>query len=152
MFGCEAEGAGSGLVCGRATADLKGIIMMRWISAAGFLVGAMFALLPGHVFGQRSVAGQVFNRPTVSPYLNLLRGTGSGSLPSYYTLVRPQIEQRQENIRQQAALQQLETRINQPLRANVQPGTGASSAIRGTGHATYFQNYSHFYSRTTVPR
>ena len=108
---------------------------------------AVATLTPGEAHAQRSVADQVLNRPTVSPYLNLLRGSGNASLPTYYTLVRPQIEQRQENIRQQAAIQQLQTRINQPLRTQAPAGTGASSAIRGTGHATYFLNYSHFYGQ-----
>jgi hypothetical protein len=81
------------------------------------------------------------SRPTVSPYLNLLR-TDRGPLPNYYTFVRPQLEQQWTNqqlqsgiIQNRTNLQAVGQRVGQIEAATMQPtGTGAS-----------FMNYSHYY-------
>jgi hypothetical protein len=73
--------------------------------------------------------------------LNLLR-RDSGRLPNYYSLVRPQ--QRQESVsrQQQQQLNRQAARVsglsNQFLEAE-------QGAIRPTGSASMFMNYSHFY-------
>lgn len=83
------------------------------------------------------------SRPTVSPYLNLLRND-SGAIPNYYSLVRPQQQQIATNQQQQIELtrqrQQLESLNNNLLR--VQEPT-----IRATGIGSGFQDYSHFFPR-----
>ena len=51
----------------------------------------------------------LYNRPTVSPYLNLTSRNSNG-LSNYHTLVRPQLDQEQVNVQrqQQATRQQQE--------------------------------------------
>ena len=89
--------------------------------------------------------GDPLQRPTVSPYLNLLRGTSEGALPNYYTLVRPQLQQRAAALQQQASINQLQRQVNSlPRRDRL---SGVSGEIRTTGHTTLFQNYSHYYQR-----
>jgi len=88
--------------------------------------------------------GDTYARPTVSPYLNLLRGSGEGNLPNYYTLVRPQLQARAAAFQQQQSIQNLQRQINSlPRRDRI---SGVSGEIRTTGHPTVFQNYSHYYS------
>lgn len=81
-------------------------------------------------------------RPTVSPYLNLL-GQQSPGVSNYFTLVRPQIDQRNEQLRQQREIQQLQ-RQSLTQRTGGVPVSG-SREIRGTGHESVFMNYSHYY-------
>ncbi|MCA9215346.1 MAG: hypothetical protein KDB27_19910 [Planctomycetales bacterium] len=59
----------------------------------------------GQIAGSRSATQNfLYNRPTVSPYLNLTRQDSvQTGLPSYYTQVRPQIERREQD--QQQAIQ-----------------------------------------------
>jgi hypothetical protein len=77
--------------------------------------------------------------PTVSPYLNLLTRNQQGIVP-YQTLVKPLIDQRNAIQRQGAALSQLQQQVY-----TAGPG-GATGTPGATGHATFFMNYSHFYS------
>ena len=51
----------------------------------------------------------LYNRPTVSPYLNLTSRSSNG-ISNYHTMVRPQLDQEQTNLRrqQQANRQQQE--------------------------------------------
>lgn len=75
--------------------------------------------------------------PTVSPYLNLLRG-GPGS---YQSLVQPLVNNNQASRQNARQIQQLE-------RNNAARRTGRSSGSQlfaPTGHTTAFRNYSHFY-------
>ena len=93
-------------------------------------------------------------RPTVSPYLNLLRQNNSG-VPNYYTLVRPELQQLQVNQQQQALLlkqnsqiQQLQTNL---LRTQTEgPISGSPSWFQTPGTRSTFQNTSQFYSRSGV--
>ncbi len=81
---------------------------------------------------------------TVSPYLNLLNRQGTG-LPSYQTLVRPQLRSDQEFARQQNQIQRLQ-RQQSGLAAGGSLGPrGISTQIRGTGHVTRFMDTSHFF-------
>ena len=77
------------------------------------------------------------NGPTVSPYLNLLQVNSQGLIP-YQNLVTPQINQQNALNRQAGAIQQLQQQVN----ASGTVGSGG----RGTGHTTFFMNYSHYYS------
>jgi hypothetical protein len=85
------------------------------------------------------------NRPTVSPYLNLLNPTGSGT-SNYFTTVRPQIQAREELIRQQAQISQIQRQVQRGQPGGV-PVRG-SQEIRATGHETTFMNYLHYYPVT----
>jgi hypothetical protein len=77
-----------------------------------------------------------FGRPAISPYLNLNRG-GVPAI-NYFNLVRPQ----QDAF---AAIQGLEYGQEQLQQFQY----GAQSPFVGTGHATSFFNYSHYYPRLT---
>jgi hypothetical protein len=81
-------------------------------------------------------------RPSVSPYLNLLRNTGGGT-SNYFTLVRPQLQAREALQRQQAQINQVQRQAQRGQPGGV-PVRG-SQEIRGTGHETAFMNYLHYY-------
>ncbi len=72
------------------------------------------------------------NGPTVSPYLNLLQSDSFG-VTNYQSLVRPLVNQGNAIRRQGGALQQLER------------ATYSAGPRLGTGHSSYFMNYSHFF-------
>ncbi len=88
----------------------------------------------------RKIQNSLYNRPTVSPYLNLLQPQGGG-LPNYQTLVRPAIDQRRRNQdtnRQIAELQGV-------VAANNVRDQRGETQFRPTGHATGNFYYSHFF-------
>lgn len=77
--------------------------------------------------------------PTVSPYLNLLQNNNPlTSIPNYQSLVRPLVDQQNAIQRQGNSIQQLQQQVS--------TGAGRGAGQRGTGHASFFMNYSHFYS------
>jgi hypothetical protein len=84
------------------------------------------------------------SRPTVSPYLNLLR-RNTGPLPNYYSLVRPQLQQLETNQRQQV----LNTQQQGELRNLDRRLQITESPVASTGARSVFRNYSNFY---TMPR
>ena len=65
------------------------------------LVVAFAAIAPSAALAQAPFSNTAVNRPVVSPYLNLLNQNSAGT-SNYYTLVRPQIQAREELVRQQA--------------------------------------------------
>lgn len=80
-------------------------------------------------------------RPTVSPYLNLLNlNNQQASLPNYQTLVRPQLDQRQESQQQQRQIRQLNQQVSNIDRRSLNNQQGSA-----TGHPTRFMTYSHYY-------
>ena len=64
-----------------------------------------------------SVQSHIQNRPTVSPYLNLLNNSSREGIPSYFTQVRPQLQAR-------AAAQRAEQSIEDAV---VQFGSGGQA-------------------------
>jgi len=83
------------------------------------------------------------NRPTVSPYLNLIVDQQNRGLSTYHTLVRPQLEQRRQAQEQQVAIQRLNSQLSgvrSQLRRNTVPGQPTA-----TGHMTRFMTHSHYY-------
>ena len=81
-------------------------------------------------------------RPTVSPYLNLL-GPNQAVVTSYQTLVRPMIVERDATARQSANIQQIQ---QQPRRS--QASGKRSPQDERTMQAARFLNYSHYYGET----
>lgn len=75
-----------------------------------------------------------FNRPALSPYLNLNRG-GAPAI-NYFNLVRPQ---------QDAALTFRGLRYGQQELFQQQSQFEQNRTYVGSGHATSFFNYSHYY-------
>jgi hypothetical protein len=77
-------------------------------------------------------------RPTLSPYLNMLRGGNPAA--NYYMGVIPERERRFQENRVDRELSNLERRST--------PGSEFDDflpTLEGTGHATYFMNSSPFY-------
>jgi hypothetical protein len=80
-------------------------------------------------------------RPTVSPYLNLLRND-NGALPNYYSLVRPQLNQ-------QSFDNQILSRAESQARATQKLSDVATKGQSGpTGTSSTFRNFSHFRDRS----
>lgn len=78
--------------------------------------------------------------PTVSPYLNLFRDEreAGDSIPSYYTIVRPQLEQ-------QATFEQQQREIQQ-LQRQVQGGTQSrATTVQGNGMQARYMDTAQFY-------
>ena len=77
-------------------------------------------------------------RPVVSPYINL---GGRNPVVNYYGIIRPELESRSLELRQQQNLQQLERRLRE--------GEAKTEELMlpRTGHRSYFMNLSHYYPR-----
>ena len=108
-----------------------------------FVVCAIGAMAPSAASAQLPFSDMPSIRPSVSPYLNLLRNSGGG-VSNYYTLVRPQIQAREALMRQQAQINQVQRQVQRGQPGGV-PVRG-SQEIRGTGHETAYMNYLHYYA------
>jgi hypothetical protein len=122
----------------------KGIPMVR-LSVFAALAVVGLALSAEECFAQGRNAAlntqrALLNRPTVSPYLNLLQPQGNG-LPNYQTLVKPAIDQRRRDQETQRQIYQLQSSVA----ANTARETRGESTFRPTGHTTTFFYHSHFY-------
>jgi hypothetical protein len=113
--------------------------MMKSVAIALFAVVVMAGTLRSE---QLPFSNAIPNRPAVSPYLNLLNQSNPG-VSNYLTLVRPQLEQREQLIRQQAQIRQIQRQVERGQPGGV-PVRG-SQEIRGTGHETAYRNYLHYY-------
>jgi hypothetical protein len=119
-----------------------------------------FALVATLLFSAAESYGQVgtgrnpLPKPTVSPYLNLLRGN-TGPVPNYHSLVRPQLQQQAINQQQRAInlKQQSLSQANQQGIQRVQQGLFElrQSQASPTGTGGGFMNFSHFYSLSGAP-
>jgi hypothetical protein len=116
------------------------------------LVAAVGALVPNVAWAQAGAGGLYSGRsdnpvgPTVSPYLNLLQNNNQlNPVTSYQSLVRPLVDQGDAIRRQGNSINQLQQRVNANTSALSAPG-------RGTGHTTFFMNYSHYYSMPSAGR
>jgi hypothetical protein len=103
---------------------LVGLVTLVTLFATGTAWGQGFAR-PGTV---------PFQRPVLSPYLNLARG-GNTAI-NYYGLVRPQIDFTN-------SISALEQQVQSSQAAGI-GGEGESAALV-TGHSTRFFNYSHYF-------
>jgi hypothetical protein len=88
----------------------------------------------------------VQRRPTLSPYLNLLRNDGDdlGGLPNYHTFVRPMLQQQRTNRSTSRQIQGLSQEV-QAVNRQLAYQSSESSVLRPTGHQTVFMNFSHYY-------
>jgi hypothetical protein len=103
---------------------------------------AVIILSAGDAKAQLPFSNSVPLRPAVSPYLNLLNTNSSGT-SNYFTQVLPQVRAREELIRQQSQINQIQRQVQRGQAGGV-PIRG-SQEIRGTGHETFFLNHSHFF-------
>lgn len=86
--------------------------------------------------------GGSFSRPTVSPYLELTTGINSGT--SYFTRVRPALQQQQINQSAQQSFVQLQRGLIQATQSTRASPT-AREPIRATGHPIAFMYYGNYY-------
>jgi hypothetical protein len=113
-----------------------------------FAALAAVALSPGVLHAQLGpyVQPQTYNpyaRPTISPYLNMVR-PGTNPALNYYGLVRPQIQTSR-------ALQAFQQELL-PVAGGLAPAVeqaGAVSNLPTTGHKTSFYNYSTYFPSAT---
>ncbi len=99
----------------------------------------------------------IYSRPAVSPYTMLgTQGAGGGinnqtgatSPLVYQQLIQPQLQQQQQVIEQQSQTRQLGRLQNQVQQIQRDTrGRQIDETIRPTGHASTYQNLSHFYPR-----
>jgi hypothetical protein len=98
----------------------------------------------------RATQNYLYNRPTVSPYVNLATRDPSYGLSNYFTMVRPRLEhdeeqlvQRQQNARVQQQLSQIQTQVQQQQQQMGLPTTGQMGwSQRGYPRT---QTYLHYY-------
>lgn len=115
---------------------------------------ALALLGTGEVFAQNGVGGgqkpfeSIYRRPTVSPYQQLSNfANNPQAAPNIYQqMVQPLQQQQEQQIQAMSQGRQLNRLQNQVQQ--IQRGTTArqvDETIRPTGHASTFQNLSHFY-------
>ena len=98
----------------------------------------------------RSLANGTFNylssRPTVSPYLGLLQQQNLGGVPAYHSVVRPrlqQIQQQREQDQQRAQIAQVQNHLSS-VRHNIRRAQD-NNGVFPTGHPTRYGNTMHYY-------
>ena len=95
-----------------------------------------------------------FERPTVSPYLQLHREDLDGTLPNYFAFVRPQIQQQELLEQQRTELQTIHRRLQQSGRQAATAGAGSAPGTAGppaTYHAR-FLNTGGYFSGVPLPQ
>lgn len=90
----------------------------------------------------RSPHQNIFHRPTVSPYLQLLANPNRGGLPQYHTMVKPRLEARERTRQQESQISRMQQQITS-IQQSVAPQRRDGVAI--TGHPTRFMNMIHYY-------
>ena len=126
--------------------------MWRFTMAGAVVIWGLLMMAPQRADAQLPSASNprtfvqkyLYNRPTVSPYLNLLRFDQRDSgIPNYQTLVRPMLEQRERNRAAQKDISRLQSQVGS-LRSDFVRSQQNQAGFR-TGHPTRFMTYSHFY-------
>ena len=91
------------------------------------------------------VDNYILSRPTVSPYLNLVRRDGFGGVTNYQTLVRPQLEQREFARIQQAEIDRVRQQLSVQQRRIESVQQQRAQRVFSTGHPTRFMNLQQYY-------
>ena len=78
-------------------------------------------------------------RPTISPYVGLLQ-SNTGSIPNYFTLVRPRLDQQQFNSQVRATERIRSQQIQQLSRS-----AAGGEPVLQTGKQAGFMQFLHFY-------
>lgn len=93
---------------------------------------------------------RAYQRPALSPYIDLLssqRGRAGGRSFGfeYFRRVQPELQLRRESAALEDSVRRLNTELNQQRQQLLQQ-RGSGSQLSGTGHSTYFMNYSGYYN------
>lgn len=112
------------------------------------IVGCVLAIcFASDVYAQRSSDSQYRPAtPTMSPYVGLLQ-TNTGSIPNYYSLVRPRLEQRAFNNQVQYT-----TRVQSLQIQEISSGTTAVAPSSQTGKGAGFLQFLHYFPPQTPTR
>ena len=90
----------------------------------------------------------IYSRPNVSPYMQLQQ-QGLNPMQNqniYQTMVQPQVQQQQQQLQQLQQARQINKMQNQVQQIQRDTrGRQIDETIRPTGHASTYQNLSHFY-------
>jgi hypothetical protein len=128
------------------------MLRITLIAAAGLLA---VSILPGDARAQGPGGGSlpfsnVYKRPVMSPYTALgFQGANvqqGGAANIYQNQILPRLELERQQVEQMRQRKQIGGLTNQVQQ--IQRGTGMrqiDETIRPTGHASTFQNLSHFY-------
>ncbi|GAB5405595.1 MAG: hypothetical protein Aurels2KO_38260 [Aureliella sp.] len=109
------------------------------VATLAMLAASVAAVVPAQSsFAQtRSQRAYQPARPTISPYTGLTQ-SNFGALPNYFSIVRPQLEQRSFNRRIQTT-----TRFQALSIQNVE--NRETPEVVRTGRSAGFENYLHYY-------
>ena len=114
--------------------------MVKRFIVVSFASFVMVSASASATFAQRTTDGQYRpDRPTISPYAGLLQ-VENGSIPNYFSLVRPRLEQRAFNqqLKETTRIQSLEIQSQGSVAVQ---RTGGSP----TGNTSGFAQYSHYF-------
>ena len=94
-----------------------------------------------------SARGSILNRPTTSPYLAMtdINGLGINSTQSYFTQVRPQLENQIRQRRQQRNITNLQRNVSSINMAISRAAATNRQGVRTTGHPTRFASYLNYF-------
>jgi hypothetical protein len=142
------------LLTPQAAAGIGSTVRIRLTACRRLLVGAaalvVLAMVSQQAQAQYSNTRNFMqnfyaNRPTVSPYLNLVtQQSQTGFTPVYQNMVRPQIEQRETQIRQDAEIVRIQNQLSR-VSSDVQTIQSGNRGQFATGHPTRFMTYLHYY-------
>jgi len=124
--------------------------MNRLLTIACFVLIAIVPALPAqqpypYAYGRGTIGP--YNRPTLSPYLDMLRG-GSPSA-NYFLGVNPEFQRRANTAVFGTAIEDLERRANE----NVAPeAEDLLPTLPGTGHPAAFNNLGSYFNTVSAPR
>ena len=118
---------------------IAGMMAASWITGAS----------DGYAQGNSQLPfSNMYSRPAVSPYMQLQQ-QGLNPLQNqniYQTMVQPQIQQQQQQLQQLQQARQINKMQNQVQQIQRDTrGRQIDETIRPTGHASTYQNLSHFY-------
>src|SRR6266851_973263 len=119
---------------------------MKQLMRLSLALGLLSFLLPGQVFAQgyspnrfgnpySRTPGVPFQRPTVSPYLNLFNGGNSPAI-NYYGIVRPQID-----FRNSLMIMQQQIAMGDQSMADM----ANSMTMLSTGHPSLFMSHRKYF-------
>jgi hypothetical protein len=127
---------------------MRGLNKVAWV--AGMTAATWLAVVSdGYAQGNSQLPfSNMYSRPTVSPYMQLQQ-QGMNPLMNqniYQTMVQPQVQQQQQQLQQLQQARQINKMQNQVQQIQRDTrGRQIDETIRPTGHASTYQNLSHFY-------
>ena len=120
---------------------MKTLILAAAIPAVMLLSSATSAQVGARRFSGPRV--RTYDRPVVSPYMNLLnRGSGNSFEFDYFRRVRPEIDLRRSAAANKQQLQHVEQQANDQFR---ELERNHSSLLGETGHTTGFMTHGRYF-------